>query len=68
MSIRRERAQREQDEQGFVPIPGSTVKVKLPEGLRIDPVKATTEAKPKPPQPDDPRTGPMRDVPPYAAG
>jgi hypothetical protein len=32
---------------------------------RIDPVKATTEAAPKPPQPDDPWTGPVGDLPGY---
>lgn len=34
----------------------SILKVGLSPGARIDPLKATTEAKPKPPQPDDPRT------------
>jgi hypothetical protein len=32
------------------------------------PVKATTEAKPRPPQAPDPRPGISRDVPPYGAG
>jgi hypothetical protein len=32
------------------------VKVKLPPGMRVDPVKATVETKPRPPEPDDPRT------------
>jgi hypothetical protein len=31
------------------------VNVKLPPGMRIDPVKATTEAKPQPAPADDPR-------------
>lgn len=30
-------------------------RVSLPAGMRIDPVTETTEAKPKPPQADDPR-------------
>lgn len=42
------------------------VKVRIP-GRRIDPLKATTESKPKPPQPDDPRTAPFRNVPPFGA-
>jgi hypothetical protein len=33
----------------------SVVRVGLPPGMRIDPLTATTEAKPKPPQADDPR-------------
>ena len=33
-----------------------------------EPLKATTEAKPKPPQPDDPRDSLFRNVPPYGAG
>jgi hypothetical protein len=41
------------------------VKVRLPEGIRRDPLKATTEAKPKPPQADDPRPSSFRQVPPY---
>jgi hypothetical protein len=31
------------------------------------PVKETTEAKPKPPQPDDPRPAFFRNIPPYGA-
>jgi len=38
------------------------VHVKLPPGMRIDPMKATTEAKPKPAQPDDPRPSFHRNV------
>jgi hypothetical protein len=38
-------------------------------GLRPrEPYKATTEARPKPPQADDPRTAFERNVPPYGAG
>jgi hypothetical protein len=33
-----------------------------------DPLGSATEAKPKPSPGDDPRTGPMRDVPPSGAG
>jgi hypothetical protein len=45
------------------------VRVPLPPGMRRDPLKATVEAKPKPPQSDD--TPPWHSaggVPPYAAG
>ena len=43
---------------------GSWTVVKVPAmGTRIDPLKATTEAKPKPPQPDDPPQPPR-----YAGG
>jgi hypothetical protein len=45
----------------------SVVKVPKPAGA-VDPLKATIEAKPKPPQADDPRTGLPRLVPPYGAG
>src|SRR4051794_1148466 len=38
------------------------VKVKMPPGMRVDPVKATVETKPKPPQPDDPRTPYERNI------
>ena len=39
--------------------------VKTPRLERIDPLKATTEARPKPPYPDDPRPGDFRDAPPF---
>lgn len=39
------------------------VKVKMPPGMRVDPLKATTESKPKPAQPDDPRSPGGRNVP-----
>jgi hypothetical protein len=39
--------------------------VRAPRAERVDPLTATTEAKPKPPEPDDPRTGPLRGIPPY---
>jgi hypothetical protein len=38
------------------------IRVPLPPGARIDPLKATTEAKPKPPQPDDPRSQLSKDT------
>jgi hypothetical protein len=65
MSIRRERSQTDTDDDGFVKIPGVKAKVKLPDGVRIEPVKTTTESKPKPPQPDDPRS-PLTQNTPYA--
>jgi hypothetical protein len=43
------------------------VKVRLPAGVRIDPLKATTEAKPRPPEADDPRPAIFRNIPPYGA-
>lgn len=45
----------------------SVVKVAKPEGLRIDPLKPTVEAKPRPPQPDDPRPAIFRNIPPWGA-
>jgi hypothetical protein len=38
------------------------VKVKMPPGMRVDPLKTTAEAKPKPPEPDDPRSSYERNV------
>ena len=46
----------------------SVVKVAQAPNRRVDPLTATTEAKPKPPQADDPRTTFERLVPPYGAG
>ena len=63
MSIRRERSKTEQDEEGFVPIPGFNAKIRLPDGVRIEPVKATTETKPKPPTPGDPRSAAEQNTP-----
>jgi hypothetical protein len=40
----------------------SVAKVTLPPGLRADPLKETVEAKPEPPQPDDPRSAYERNV------
>ena len=40
----------------------SVVKVGIPPTGRVDPLKATTEAKPKPPQPEDPRSAYDRNV------
>jgi hypothetical protein len=42
------------------------VKVRVP-GIRRDPLKASTEAKPKPPDADDPRPAIFRNIPPYGA-
>jgi hypothetical protein len=39
------------------------VKVKMPPGMRVDPVKATVQSKPKPEQPDDPRSPGGRNLP-----
>jgi hypothetical protein len=38
------------------------VKVKMPPGMRVDPLKATVESKPKPEQPDDPRSPYERNI------
>jgi hypothetical protein len=40
----------------------SVVKVRLPEHLRRDQMKATVESKPEPPAADDPRSNYQRDV------
>jgi hypothetical protein len=40
----------------------AVAKVRLPQNVRRTPIKATTEAKPKPPQADDPRPAMWRDV------
>jgi hypothetical protein len=40
----------------------SVVRIAMPPGARIDPLKAVTEAKPRPPQADDPRTAYARNV------
>ncbi|TMK64928.1 MAG: hypothetical protein E6G53_06900 [Actinobacteria bacterium] len=47
---------------------GERVRPRIPGLPPREPLKATTEAKPKPPQPDDPRTSVFRNVPPYGAG
>jgi hypothetical protein len=43
-------------------------KVRMPEGMRTHPLKATTEAKPKPAQADDPRPSSVRQIPPFGPG
>ena len=40
----------------------TVVKIRMPPGKKVDPLKTTTEAKPKPPEPDDPRTSYDRGV------
>ena len=44
------------------------VRVPLPPGMRRDPLKATVEAKPKPPQSHDAPLWAPGGVPPYASG
>jgi hypothetical protein len=44
------------------------VKVRVAGLVPTPPISATTEARPRPPHAPDPRTGPLRDVPPYGAG
>jgi hypothetical protein len=44
---------------------GEWAVIKGPRRTRIDPLKATTEAVPKPAQPDDPSFGPLGDLPGY---
>jgi hypothetical protein len=45
---------------------GRVVRLKLPPELQRGETHETIEAKPKPPQPDDPRpAGPLRDLPGY---
>jgi len=41
------------------------VVVKNPRRARVDPLKATTEAAPKPAQPENPSFGPLGDLPGY---
>lgn len=41
----------------------SVIKVGMPPGGRVDPLKATTEAKPKPQHPGDPRSALARNLP-----
>lgn len=43
----------------------SVVRIERPPGSRAEPLKATVEARPKPPQPDDPRPLDWKNVPPY---
>jgi hypothetical protein len=40
----------------------SVVRIPLPEGMRRDPLKTAEQAKPRPPEPDDPRTSHSRNV------
>jgi hypothetical protein len=46
----------------------SVAKVQLPPGMTRDPLKASVETKPRPPQADDPRPAIFRNIPPYGAG
>lgn len=39
--------------------------IKTPRGKRVDPLRATTEAKPKPQYPEQPSTGPLDNLPGY---
>lgn len=43
----------------------SVAKVQLPPGFKRDPLRASVETKPRPPQADDPRSAISRNVPPY---
>jgi hypothetical protein len=44
---------------------GQWAVIKTPRRKRVDPLRATTEAAPKPPHPEDPRGGGLRDLPGY---
>jgi hypothetical protein len=44
------------------------VSVAAPDGIRLGPLTATTEAKPRPAQAPDPRPSLFRNIPPYGAG
>jgi hypothetical protein len=46
----------------------AVVRVPLPPGMRRDPLKATVEAKPRPPRSDDAPPWHAGGVPPYASG
>jgi hypothetical protein len=45
--------------------PQKELKAELPSGVKRDPLKASVEAKPRPPEADDPRSAIARNVPPY---
>jgi hypothetical protein len=45
----------------------TVVRVPRPPGMRSDPLSATTEARPKPPQAEGPRDASSRNVPGYGA-
>jgi hypothetical protein len=45
--------------------PGRWAVVRVARRKRVDPVKATTAAVPKPPYPDAPSSGPLGDLPGY---
>jgi hypothetical protein len=45
--------------------PASWAVVRMARRKRVDPLKATTEAVPKPPYPDNPSSGPLGDLPGY---
>jgi hypothetical protein len=45
----------------------SLAKIRLPDGVKLDPLKATVEAKPKPREAEDPRPPFFCDIPPYGA-
>jgi hypothetical protein len=42
----------------------SVMKVSIPPAKDVGDLAATTEERPKPPSPGDPRSGPLRDIPP----
>jgi hypothetical protein len=44
---------------------GQWAVIKTARRKRVDPLTATTEAAPKPPHPEDPRRGGLRDLPGY---
>ena len=43
------------------------MRVPLPPGMKRDPLKTAVESKPSPRDAEDPRQGPLRDIPPYGA-
>lgn len=45
--------------------PGNWAVIRMVRRKRVDPLKATTAAVPKPPHPDDPSFGPLGDLPGY---
>ena len=58
----------EADRDVDVTLGGRRVRLRGVDVKRVDPLKETTEAKPRPPVPDDPRSAMDRNLPPYAAG
>lgn len=60
--LNRDHPERDRFEWVTMPHKDGWAVVKTRRGKRVDPLNATTEAKPKPPQQEDPRSALQRDV------